>query len=102
MIGCKTKNGIEYITKLEHFRGLMSENTYQALKEFLNNQNKEYQEQIDDLEDELNSLQEETDDLENDWEDSLYDKLVDGIHEIIDNLSKFSKEKIIEKLKELV
>lgn len=37
MIGCVTKNGVEYITKIEHFRDLMDENMYAALTEFIQN-----------------------------------------------------------------
>lgn len=69
MIGCETENGVEYITKLEHFKDLINENTYQALEEFLNNNKEQYQDIIDDLNSDLDSLQEDYDLLDNNYDD---------------------------------
>ena len=61
LIGCITENGVAYITKLEDFRDLMSEDVYQALEEFLNIYRIPYQYKIEDLESELFSAQEDAD-----------------------------------------
>ena len=104
MIGCVTENGVEYITKLEHFRDLMSENTYQALEEFLSNDKEQYQDIIDDLESEISSLKDDIETSDNNFDDlqGSYDNLVEGVCDVIKDVTDLPKEKIIEKLEEMV
>lgn len=53
MIGCVTENGVEYITKLEHFKDLIKPEVFDALITYLNAEHCNYQAIIDDLKSEL-------------------------------------------------
>jgi predicted nuclease with TOPRIM domain len=105
LIGCVTDNGIEYITKLEDFRDLVSDSTYDALKEFVEKINSECQEQVDDLQGELNSLQDDYDSLDGNFDDlqDSYDSLKDDLYGIISGKEKFETvDELLSKLKQLV
>ena len=92
LIRCVTENGVEYITKLEHFRKLMDDNTYQALEEFLNNRKEQYQDKIDDLESELYSAKEDYDLLDN-QNDDLRNEL-SSIRDTVQDLCKKIQDSI--------
>ncbi|MBU5331763.1 hypothetical protein KQI61_06100 [Anaerocolumna aminovalerica] len=76
MIGCMTNNGVEYITKIEHFKNLVPEEVYDVLKDFLRNEEHQHQDKINDLESELSDLQDNYDLL-----DIGYDELQERCEE---------------------
>jgi chromosome segregation ATPase len=102
MIGCDTKNGVEYITKLEHFRDLMEPEVFCALLLFLENDKYQYQDRIDDLESELNSLQEDYDLLDSNYDD--IDSELENVRIALEEITKkdLSKEEIIQELKKYI
>jgi len=111
MIGCETKAGVQYITKIEDFRDLVEDSVYNALIEFINTEKCNYQEIIDDLNDDLSSLNEDYGDLDRKNDDIQegydrlekdYDAVIDSINKIIDDETESDKDQIIKKLEELV
>jgi hypothetical protein len=64
LIGVKTITGVEYITKIEHFRGLMPDETYEGLIEWIDKEGIKYEDIIDDLKYDLSSAQENAADYE--------------------------------------
>jgi len=94
MVGCMTNNGVEYITKLEHFRDLVPEEVYDALNDFFNNEKFRYQGKINDLKSDLEDLQEnyewleiKCDDLNDRCEES--DKGYEELEEKTNKLQSF-------------
>jgi hypothetical protein len=61
LIGVKTENGVEYITRFEHFRGLMPDETYEGIIEWINKEGLKYEDIIENLKRDLSSAQENTD-----------------------------------------
>lgn len=101
-IGSETKNGVQYITKLEDFRDLVDENTYVALIEFVNKCSYNYQEIIDDLKSDINRLQDDYDLLDIDYDniDSELENLRSTVEEIV--AKNLSKEEIVQELKKYI
>ncbi len=96
MISCQTKNGVEYITKLEHFRDIVEESTYEALVNFIEQNRYNFQERIDDLNAELEDVQSDLFDAEQhaDYLEEALSKIQTRINDILNN--EYSKEQIIE------
>lgn len=63
MISCNTDNGVEYITKLEHFRDLVSDNVYNSFVEFIRKTNYDSDEIIDEMKLEISGLEGDIDGL---------------------------------------
>jgi hypothetical protein len=64
LIGVKTENGVEYITRFDHFRGLMPDETYEGIIEWINKEGMKYEDIIEDLKRDLSSEQENNDTTE--------------------------------------
>lgn len=64
MIGVKTADGVEYITKFEHFRGLMPDETYEALEKYIEKLIEDNAEHISFLQEKIEEAKEETSDEE--------------------------------------
>jgi hypothetical protein len=98
MIGCETKNGVVYITKLEDFCDLVDDNIYFAFVEFINCN---YVSTIQELQRYIKEADVEIDDLDSnngymadqiERADREIDKIKDG---------DFSKEEILSRLKHI-
>lgn len=86
MIGIKTSDGVEYITKLEHFRGLMPDETYEGLTEYISKLLEDNADHISYLQGKVGEANESAADAESDYENLVLEVM---------NLKEYLKEVIL-------